>query len=232
MRPEENICPKCEKYWRKCKKTPLNGTSYCNDFVENITAAHLKETTRIQGVLVLFLFSVALYATAGLILYILTFKANFTGTFFAYNNSFLLVHRTLTFGLAFYTIWAFIQRDPYAVSVAKIFIVLVFISSLFALPEEDGRWLFEWDPDLLDTRDINIGTIVWCIASYLYLRYSKQVKEICPKSYRRGGLCLVNLMVYILFLFYLWIVVIPFAIFFCKEVCKAIFTAIWGGGDV
>ncbi len=230
MRPEENICPKCEKYWRRCKKTPLNGTSYCNDFVENITAAHLKETTRIQGVLVLFLFSVALYATAGFILYILTFKANFTGTFFAYNNSFLLVHRTFTFGLAFYTIWAFIQRDPYAVSVAKIFIILVFISSLVVLM--DGISASGCDPDLLDTRDVNIGTIVWCIVSYLYLRYSKQVKEICPKSYRRGGLCLVNLILYIVFFFYLAIIVIPFAIFFCREVCTAIFTAICGGGDV
>lgn len=77
--------------------------------------------------------------------------------------------------LAIYTIYAFLQRKPNAVYLAKVYIAAVFISNVITL------FSGEFEESGMGSMPRLIRSLIWSIVWFLYLTTSKQVNNIIPK---------------------------------------------------
>ncbi|MBO7568712.1 MAG: hypothetical protein J6T60_16620 [Bacteroidales bacterium] len=146
-----------------------------NDLTNNIkpevTAAYLKSTTKISGWLTFFLVMLALGGIHN------GFNPVFKLTQILYDANIVTVMGEIIEGvllsvLAFYTIFAFIQRRPDAVFSAKTYIVAVAVLNLI---------MYIMTKSILGI----VTSLLGCAAWFAFLCLSDQVETVIPRSYRK-----------------------------------------------
>lgn len=183
----------CPSYIKIINFEKANNPNHCNmekndsDTNESIersteefvyTNEYLKENSEIRGWLSFFLFTVFLGGLFSALYPIFTFDpSEYDGSsFLALADVGLGV---MMLGLACYTIYSFIKRQPNAVFLAKMYVVVVFVSNLLLLIEGDFS-----DYGLGSLPKI-LRSLLWSIIWFVYLLYSKVVEEVVPKEYRK-----------------------------------------------
>jgi len=147
-----------------------------SDFV--YTSEWLKAYTDIHGWLTFFLFALALggLVSAGYSIFSINL-ADYAG------NVFLLITDLLPgislLGIALYTIYAFVNRKPNAVFWGRVYVLAVLVTNCLSI------CFGEFEATGLNTIQRAAQSIVWSIVWFLYLAFSKQVKEIIPKPFRK-----------------------------------------------
>lgn len=141
------------------------------DFV--YTKEYLKKNTEIHGWLSFFLFVTVIGGALSMIFPIVTYNpAEYIESIFD------VVLGVMLFGIAIYTLYAFIQRKPNAVFLGKTYVVSVFATNLIVL------LVGEFEPSGLGSLSQTIRGLVWGVIWFSYLCLSKQVHEVIPKKYR------------------------------------------------
>ena len=131
----------------------------------------------IHGWLGFLLFSIGLGGLVSALYPILTYNIEEYGShFLALADVFLGI---MLLALAIYTIYAFLQRKPNAVYLAKVYIAAVFISNVITL------FSGEFEESGMGSMPRLIRSLIWSIVWFLYLTTSKQVNNIIPKTYRK-----------------------------------------------
>lgn len=143
-----------------------------------ITPEYLKENSEIGGWLAFFLFSICLGGTISAVMSFTEMNSS------EYQNSILLVLADVSIGvmlcgLAFYTLYSFVQRMPDSVYLGKLYVVTTFLSNLLLL------FIGEYDVNGLGSLPQIIRGLVWGVIWYAYLCVSTKVEEVIPKDYRR-----------------------------------------------
>lgn len=143
-----------------------------------ISSEYLKRNTNIKGWLSFFLFTIVLGGIVSLILPIATFNVN------EYGGSYILALTDVAFGamlfaLACYTAYSFSNRKPDSVFLGKTYTVAIFISSLFVL------FGGEFEETGIGSLKQIIRSLIWSATWFSYLSFSKQVKKIIPKDFRK-----------------------------------------------
>lgn len=143
-----------------------------------VTAEYLKENSEIGGWLAFFLFSICLGGTISAVLSFAEINSP------EYQNSTLLVITDISLGvmlcgLAFYTLYSFVQRKPDAVYLGKLYVVTTFLSNLLALFNGD------YDASGFGSLPQIIRGLVWGVIWYSFLCVSSRVEEVIPKEYRK-----------------------------------------------
>ena len=82
-------------------------------------------------------------------------------------------------GVAIYADIAFCKRLPNAVFIAKIYVLLIFITNVLSLIGGD------FENTGLNTASQALKGVIWGVVWFLYLCFSDQVKTIIPKEYRK-----------------------------------------------
>ncbi len=138
----------------------------------------LKENTKIQGWLSFFLFVLLAggILSAGYPLFTFNFE-DYAGNYCLASVDILTGFILL--GIAAYTFYAFLNRKPNAVFWGEVYVVLVFGSNLLNLLAGGA------DDDILNGTKQMAKSMVWSVIWLLYLIFSKQVKMIIPKSFRK-----------------------------------------------
>lgn len=158
---------------------PTSNIDFSSETEVPLTSEYLKETTSIHGWLSFFLFIIGAGGLFSAIYPIATFNVA------EYDGSYALAICDVILGLmilfiAGYTIYSFNQRQPNAVFVAKIYVVVIFTVNLLNLfvGEFESTTGFGSMPQV-------IRSVIWGIIWFLYLTFSKQVGEIIPKDFRK-----------------------------------------------
>lgn len=143
-----------------------------------ITPESLKENSEIGGWLAFFLFSICLGGTISAVMSFVQMNSS------EYQNSTLLVLSDVALGvmlcgLAFYTLYSFIQRKPDSVYLGKLYVVTTFLSNLLVLFNGD------YDATGLGSLPQILRGIVWGVIWYVFLCVSSRVEEVIPKDYRK-----------------------------------------------
>lgn len=138
----------------------------------------LKQTTKIHGWLVFFLFAMTLGGIISAIVPIVTLDiSEYAGSWsLAFSD---IVLSVMLLGVAIYADIAFYKRLPNAVFIAKIYVLLVFITNVLSLIGGD------FDTSGLNTASQALKGVIWGVVWFLYLCFSEQVKTIIPKEYRK-----------------------------------------------
>lgn len=178
----------CPSYIKKIDLTKKNENK-SESFEENIvndsnntniqyTPELLKQTTEIHGWLVFFLFAMTLGGIISAIVPIVTLDiAEYAGSWsLAFSD---IILGLMLLGVAIYADIAFSKRLPNAVFIAKIYVLLIFITNALSLIGGD------FDNTGLNTASQALKGVIWGIVWFLYLCFSEQVKTIIPKEYRR-----------------------------------------------
>jgi hypothetical protein len=143
-----------------------------------ITREYLKVNTRIHGWLIFFFVAILVGAVFSLISTLVTFD------FDEYGRSvslalFDILTSSLLLVVAILTVVAFMRRNSDAVFLGKMYIVAVFAINLFTLImggyEESG----------VGSLSQLVRSLVWAVVWFCYLTFSKQVKSVIPKGYRK-----------------------------------------------
>lgn len=142
------------------------------------TSEYLKKNTEIHGWLSFFLFTVVAGGLLSVVYPLFTFNlAEFD------NNIFLALADPLfglmLFLLACYTFHAFVNRQPNAVFLAKMYIIAVFASNLLSLFAGDYA-----DKGIGSVSQI-IRSLIWSGIWFAFLLESNNVEEVCPQEYRK-----------------------------------------------
>lgn len=178
----------CPSYIKKIDLTKKNENK-SESFEENIvndsnntniqyTPELLKQTTEIHGWLVFFLFAMTLGGIISAIVPIVTLDiAEYAGSWsLAFSD---IILGLMLLGVAIYADIAFSKRLPNAVFIAKIYVLLIFITNALSLIGGD------FDNTGLNTASQALKGVIWGIVWFLYLCFSEQVKTIIPKEYRK-----------------------------------------------
>ncbi len=157
-----------------------NGQEIPDNEEFDITSDYLKETTSIGGWLAFFLFTIVAGGLVSAIYPIATYNVT------EYDDNTILAVGDVVFGLllcalAFYTLYAFIQRKPDAVFLGKTYVVAVFASNLLSL------FVGEFEPSGIGSFSQVIRGLTWGGFWFTYLCVSNQVEEVIPKEYRKLG---------------------------------------------
>ena len=143
-----------------------------------ITREYLKVNTRIHGWLIFFFVAILVGAVFSLVYTLVTFD------FDEYGRSvslalFDILTSSLLLVVAILTVVAFMSRNSDAVFLGKMYIVAVFAINLFTLImggyEESG----------VGSLSQLVRSLVWVVVWFCYLTFSKQVKSVIPKGYRK-----------------------------------------------
>ena len=143
-----------------------------------ITREYLKVNTRIHGWLIFFFVAILVGAVFSLISTLVTFD------FDEYGRSvslalFDILTSSLLLVVAILTVVAFMSRNSDAVFLGKMYVVAVFAINLFTLImggyEESG----------VGSLSQLVRSLVWGVVWFCYLTFSKQVKSVIPKEYRK-----------------------------------------------
>ena len=141
------------------------------------TREYLKQNTRIHGWLRFFEVITIIGAVLSLGYTLFTFNFDDYG-----RSVFLALFDLLTLPLllvvAILAVVAFERRNADAVFLAKLYIVAVFALNLFSLIIGD----FEGDAEGLKWI---VRSLIWGVVWFCYLTFSKQVKRVIPKEYRK-----------------------------------------------
>ena len=144
------------------------------------SAGMLKETTRIHGWLSFFLFTLFAGGLMSAIYPIVTYNSqDYDGSFMLAMTDILI--GLMMLGLAGLSLHAFYQRRSDAVFLAKMYLVYVFAVNLFSLMNGLGDEIPSGIGSNTRLARSLIGGIVW----FIYLTFSRQVKEVIPIRYRR-----------------------------------------------
>lgn len=145
---------------------------------ERITRERLKATTNIHGWLVFFFVAILLGATISVIYNIATFNSpDYAGIeILAWGD---VLSSLSLLAVAILTVVAFVRRSPDAVFLGKMYIVAVFALNLFTLLVGD------FEESGFGSVGQLVRSLVWGVIWFCYLTFSKQVKEVIPKEYRR-----------------------------------------------
>lgn len=178
----------CPSYIKKIDLTKKNEDK-SESFEENIvndannttiqyTPELLKQTTEIHGWLVFFLFAMTLGGIISAIVPIVTLDiAEYAGSWsLAFSD---IIQGLMLLGVAIYADIAFCKRLPNAVFIAKIYVLLIFITNVLSLIGGD------FDNTGLNTASQALKGVIWGVVWFLYLCFSEQVKTIIPKEYRK-----------------------------------------------
>lgn len=180
----------CPSYTKIINFEKVNNPNYCNmemndsDINESTkreteefvyTSEYLKKNSEIRGWLSFFLFTVFINGLLRVLYPILIFNPSGYdgGSFWALAN---VGWGVMMFGLACYTIYSFIKRQPNAVFLAKMYIVIVFVLDLLSLIGKDfsdkgaGHLLY---------------SLLWSIIWFVFLLCSEVVGTVIPKEYRK-----------------------------------------------
>ena len=142
------------------------------------TRIYLKQNTRIHGWLIFFFVAILVGAVFSLVYTLVTFD------FDEYGRSvslalFDILTSSLLLVVAILTVVAFMSRNSDAVFLGKMYIVAVFAINLFTLImggyEESG----------VGSLSQLVRSLVWGVVWFCYLTFSKQVKSVIPKGYRK-----------------------------------------------
>lgn len=138
----------------------------------------LKQTTEIHGWLVFFLFAMTLGGIISAIFPIVTLDiAEYAGSWsLAFSD---IILGLMLLGVAIYADIAFCKRLPNAVFIAKIYVLLIFITNVLSLIGGD------FENTGLNTASQALKGVIWGVVWFLYLCFSDQVKTIIPKEYRK-----------------------------------------------
>lgn len=142
------------------------------------TSEYLKQNTKIQGWLSFFLFTVVAGGLLSVVYPLFTFNLA------EYDNNIFLALADPLFGLmsfllACYTLHAFVNRQPNAVFLAKMYIIAVFASNLLALIGG------EYEPTGFGSAPRLVRSLIWSGIWFAFLLNSNNVEEVCPKEYRQ-----------------------------------------------
>ena len=142
------------------------------------TSEYLKQNTKIQGWLSFFLFTVVVGGLLSVVYPLFTFNLA------EYDNNIFLALADPLFGLmsfllACYTLHAFVNRQPNAVFLAKMYIIAVFASNLLALIGG------EYEPTGFGSAPRLVRSLIWSGICFAFLLNSNNVEEVCPKEYRQ-----------------------------------------------
>lgn len=178
----------CPSYIKKIDLTKKNEDK-SEFFEENIvndvnntsiqyTPELLKQTTEIHGWLVFFLFAMTLGGIISAIIPIVTLDiAEYAGSWsLAFSD---IILGLMLLGVAIYADIAFCKRLPNAVFIAKIYVLLIFITNVLSLIGGD------FENTGLNTASQALKGVIWGVVWFLYLCFSDQVKTIIPKEYRK-----------------------------------------------
>lgn len=175
----------CDKYARRInlEKTDKSETSNNNNPIQQNEAIYPKieypnTDYDIHGWLSFFLFSIGLGGLFSALYPILTYNiAEYDGSHFLAMCDVMLGIMLLT--LSCYTIYSFCKRKPNAVFLAKMYVIVTFVSNILVLING------EYDETGLGSLPRIIRSLVWGVIWFLYLSFSEQVSDIIPKSYRK-----------------------------------------------
>ena len=142
------------------------------------TSEYLKQNTEIHGWLSFFLFTVVAGGLLSVVYPLFTFNLA------EYDNNIFLALADPLFGLmlfllACYTFHAFVNRQPNAVFLAKMYIIAVFASNLLALIGG------EYEPTGLGSAPRLVRSLILSGIWFAFLLNSNNVEEVCPKEYRQ-----------------------------------------------
>lgn len=178
----------CPSYIKKIDLTKKkeDKSESCDENIENgsnnntiqYTPELLKQTTEIHGWLVFFLFAMTLGGIISAIFPIVTLDiAEYAGSWsLAFSD---IILGLMLLGLAIYADIAFCKRLPNAVFIAKIYVLLIFITNVLSLIGGD------FENTGLNTASQALKGVIWGVVWFLYLCFSDQVKTIIPKEYRK-----------------------------------------------
>jgi hypothetical protein len=149
-----------------------------NNNTVQYTPELLKQTTEIHGWLVFFLFAMTLGGIISAIFPIVTLDiAEYAGSWsLAFSD---IILGLMLLGVAIYADIAFCKRLPNAVFIAKIYVLLIFITNVLFLIGGD------FENTGLNTASQALKGVIWGVVWFLYLCFSDQVKTIIPKEYRK-----------------------------------------------
>lgn len=142
------------------------------------SSEYLKKNTEIHGWLSFFLFTVVAGGLFSVVYPLFTFNLA------EYDNNIILALADPLFGLmlfllACYTFHAFVNRQPNAVFLAKMYVVAVFVSNLLVLIGG------EYDETGLGSAPRLVRSLIWGGIWYAFLLNSNNVEEVCPTDYRK-----------------------------------------------
>ncbi len=143
------------------------------------TSVILPDTNQsIKGWLTFFLFSIGLGGIINAIFPIATYNvAEYSGSHFLALTDVVLGIMMLL--LASYAIYSFVKRKPNAVFLGKMYVIIVFATNFLSLLGG------EFEETGFGSITQVIRGLIWGVIWFLYLTFSKQVKEIIPKFYRK-----------------------------------------------
>lgn len=175
----------CEQYAKRInlEKSEKNETPDDSNVIQqnqetSATIEYPDPNYSIHGWLTLFLFSIGLGGLISALYPIFTYNiAEYDGNHFLAISDVVLGVMLLI--LACYTIYSFCKRKPNAVFLAKMYVVVTFITNILALISG------EFEETGLGSLPRIVRSLVWGVIWFSYLTYSEQVKDIIPKSYRK-----------------------------------------------
>lgn len=142
------------------------------------TRIYLKQNTRIHGWLIFFFVAILVGAVFSLVYTLVTFD------FDEYGRSvslalFDILTSSLLLVVAILTVVAFMSRNSDAVFLGKMYIVAVFAINLFTLI------MGGYEDSGIGSLSQLVRSLVWGVVWFCYLTFSKQVKSVIPKEYRK-----------------------------------------------
>lgn len=142
------------------------------------TRIYLKQNTRIHGWLIFFFVAILVGAVFSLVYTLVTFD------FDEYGRSvslalFDILTSSLLLVVAILTVVAFMSRNSDAVFLGKMYIVSVFAINLFTLI------MGGYEDSGIGSISQLVRSLVWGVVWFCYLTFSKQVKSVIPKEYRK-----------------------------------------------
>lgn len=162
----------------KSESLEENMVNDSNNTTIQYTPELLKQTTEIHGWLIFFLFAMTLGGIISAIVPIATLDiTEYAGSWsLAFSD---IILGLMLLGVAIYADIAFSKRLPNAVFIAKIYVLLVFLTNVLSLIGGD------FDNTGLNTASQALKGVIWGGVWFLYLCFSEQVKTIIPKEYRK-----------------------------------------------
>ncbi len=142
------------------------------------TSEWLKSNTEIHGWLWLFFFGIIVGGLYSAIYSLATYNASdYAGNICLGAVDIILGISLLA--IAIYTVYSFVKRLPNAVFWGRSYVVLVFLTNILVLISGSID-----NSDFQSAKQVFRG-IIWGLVWFLYLAFSKQVKEIIPSSFRK-----------------------------------------------
>lgn len=153
------------------------GTTNEQSFV--YTTEYLKQNSEIRGWLAFFLFSIMAGGLLSFIYPLVTYNSqDYSGSFFLSITD--PVQGIMLFGLACYTLYSFIARQPNAVFLAKTYLVVIFLNNLLMV------LIGNYEQSGLGSLPQLIRSLVWAVIWFIFLHQSTVVQEVIPEEYRKA----------------------------------------------